>query len=144
MAGHDPDWVEATTIEIMPAIIMEKRGPIESIGPRTTQANKRMKSDHVMTSTAPDERVETMKRTGGNQLKLKPLGNLLFNPSQRVTRTRGLGGLARLPDELLLTLFSHGAFEARDLTRCRAVSKAFLGWVNLDSLWKLFYIKVHS
>lgn len=103
---------------------------------------KRIKLDHSSPAIVAEERTERMKRSGGNQLKIKPEGNLLINPSHRSTRTQGLGNLAILSDQLLLTLFSHGAFEAIDLTRCRGVSKAFLGWVSLDSLWKLFYIKV--
>ncbi|KAL8290275.1 hypothetical protein RQP46_003214 [Phenoliferia psychrophenolica] len=49
-----------------------------------------------------------------NPLQIKPLGNLLFRPSNRFTRISGLGALGALPDELLL---SHvfGQLEGEDL-----------------------------
>ena len=76
-----------------------------------------------------------------NPLQIKPLGNLLFRPSNRLTRVSGLGTLGALPDELLL---SHifGQLEGEDLVRVAGVSRAFFGWGHVEGIWKGVYISV--
>ncbi|GAA5874674.1 hypothetical protein JCM8547_003953 [Rhodosporidiobolus lusitaniae] len=74
-----------------------------------------------------------------NPLHLKPLGNLLCQPEHRAVRQRGLGGLAVLPDELLLSsLFS--LFEGEDLVRMAGTSRAFFAWCSVEGMWKGLYI----
>ena len=76
-----------------------------------------------------------------NPLQIKPLGNLLFRPSNRYTRISGLGTLGALPDELLL---SHifGRLDGEDLVRVAGVSRAFFGWGQVEGIWKGIYISV--
>ncbi|KAM0749124.1 Clavaminate synthase-like protein [Meredithblackwellia eburnea MCA 4105] len=80
-----------------------------------------------------------LHQRNSNPLQLKPLGNLLWRPAQRFTRIGGLGSLAVLPDELLL---SHvfASFEAEDLFRAQGVSRAFYGWTRVEGIWKGLYI----
>lgn len=76
-----------------------------------------------------------------NPLEIKPLGNLLFHPSNRLTRVAGLGSLGALPDELLLSqIFS--MMEGEDLVRCGGVSRAFFAWTRVEGIWKGVYISV--
>lgn len=76
-----------------------------------------------------------------SHLDIKPLGNLFFRPSNRLTRSAGLGDLAALPDELLLThIFS--TLDGEDLVRSSGVSRAFFGWSSVEGIWKAVYISV--
>lgn len=76
-----------------------------------------------------------------NPLEIKPLGNLFLNPTNRSTRANGLGNLAMLSDELLLSeIFSQ--FDGKDMILLSGVSKAFFAWSFLEGLWKGIYITV--
>ncbi|KWU47429.1 Clavaminate synthase-like protein, partial [Rhodotorula sp. JG-1b] len=75
-----------------------------------------------------------------NPLGIKPLGNLLYAPEHAQTRTTGLGRLARLPDELLLSgIFSQ--LDAVDLLRMAATSRALYAWTCIEGMWKGHYIE---
>lgn len=93
-----------------------------------------------------DSRTTKRSRTrlvNPNALEIKPLGNLLFSPQNRLTRAAGLGSLGALPDELLLSsIFS--ALEGEDLVRCGGVSRAFFAWTRVEGIWKGIYISVSS
>ncbi|GAA6007615.1 hypothetical protein JCM10207_006407 [Rhodosporidiobolus poonsookiae] len=74
-----------------------------------------------------------------NPLQIKPLGNLLWQPENRWTRELGLGNLAVLPDELLLTsIFS--LLEGEDLVRMAGTSRALFAWSSVEGMWKGLYI----
>lgn len=92
-------------------------------------------------SASPTKRARVAHTRSPNPLQIKPLGNLLFRPSNRLTRVSGLGTLGALPDELLL---SHifGQLEGEDLVRVAGVSRAFLGWGHVEGIWKGVYISV--
>lgn len=76
-------------------------------------------------------------------LGIKPLGNLLYAPEHAQTRTNGLGRLARLPDELLLSsVFSR--LDAEDLLTMAATSRAFYAWSCVEGMWKGHYIEVRN
>lgn len=81
------------------------------------------------------------RTASSNPLSIKPLGNLLFNPSS--TRAEGLGSLAILPDELLLS-FVVSLLDGEDLVRLAGVSKAWYGWSSIEGIWKGIYISVRS
>ncbi|KAK4057778.1 hypothetical protein OIO90_000997 [Microbotryomycetes sp. JL221] len=74
-----------------------------------------------------------------NPLQLKPLGHLFLHPEAGLTKVRGLGRLAALPDDLLLSqIFSN--LDAETLIRCSRVSKAFFAWSRIEGVWKNLYI----
>ncbi|GAA5861106.1 hypothetical protein JCM3774_002192 [Rhodotorula dairenensis] len=75
-----------------------------------------------------------------NPLGIKPLGNLLYAPEHALTRAKGLGRLALLPDELLLSgVFSR--LDAEDLLKMAATSRAFYAWSCVEGMWKGHYIE---
>lgn len=62
----------------------------------------------------------------------------MLAPQHSKTRSHGLGHLARLPDELLLNLFS--SFSGEDLVRLSSCSRACLAWSHVEGIWKGCYI----
>ncbi|KZV86220.1 Clavaminate synthase-like protein [Exidia glandulosa HHB12029] len=72
-------------------------------------------------------------------LGLKPSGNALFDPDRvRNARIASLGSFARLPDELILDLFSF--LDARTVFRLQVVSRAFFAFTRHQALWKVYYL----
>lgn len=72
-------------------------------------------------------------------LLLKPSGNALLDPLRaQSARIGGLGALARLPDELLLTLLS--VLEAKALFRLQAISRYLFAASRHQALWKVHYV----
>lgn len=76
-----------------------------------------------------------------NPLQIKPLGNLLFRPSNSRTRSSGLGTLAALPDEVLLSLL-FTLLDGPDLITMAGVSRVFFAWSHVEGIWKGVYISV--
>jgi hypothetical protein len=69
----------------------------------------------------------------------QPLGNLMLRNNTRNARDPGLGKLAVLPDEILITVFSE--LEAIDLIRMQAVSHAMYAFSRVEGQWKHEFIK---
>ncbi|KAK4046305.1 hypothetical protein OIV83_006179 [Microbotryomycetes sp. JL201] len=67
--------------------------------------------------TSPRPTKKSRQGSNYNPLRLKPLGHLFAHPEDGQTRLQGLGRLAALPDELLLShIFSN--LDARTLLHC--------------------------
>lgn len=88
---------------------------------------------------SPGSSQKRARTVSSNPLGIKPLGNLLVHPSN--TRSEGLGTLAILPDELLLS-FVVSLLDGEDLVRLAGVSKAWYGWSSIEGIWKGIYISV--
>lgn len=69
----------------------------------------------------------------------QPLGNLLVQEHARNARNPGLGRMAVLPDEILVSIFTE--LEALDLVHLQGVSHAFYSFTRIEGHWKHEYIK---
>ncbi|BGP39349.1 hypothetical protein JCM10449v2_003287 [Rhodotorula kratochvilovae] len=64
----------------------------------------------------------------------------MFSPEHRQTRSNGLGRLAVLPDELLLSsVFT--LLQGEDLVRMAGTSRALFAWSSVEGMWKGLYIQ---
>ncbi|KAG0139675.1 hypothetical protein CROQUDRAFT_666154 [Cronartium quercuum f. sp. fusiforme G11] len=76
-----------------------------------------------------------------NPRRIQPLGNLWLSddPKAIYYRERSFGTLSKIPDELLLLIFTE--LEPKDLHLAQGVSRYFFGWcVGLDGIWKVAYL----
>ncbi|GAA5828319.1 hypothetical protein JCM3770_000471 [Rhodotorula araucariae] len=108
-----------------------------SLTPPTVSTKRGAQTDSL--SSPPAKRTRTTA-DAANPLHLKPLGNLMFAPEHRHTRANGLGSLAALPDELLLSSILT-LLTGEDLVRMAAASRAFFAWSCVEGLWKGLYIQ---
>lgn len=95
---------------------------------------KQKRSQHDTTSSKRTKRyTATLERS--HPLDIKPIGNL-FLANERIVNVRdtGLGNLAVLDDEIVISIFAN--LDAQNLTRCSVVSKAFYVFSQLEELWK--------
>lgn len=69
----------------------------------------------------------------------QPLGNLYLRTGVKNARDPGLGRLAALPDEILMSVFSE--LSALDLLAAQGVSHAFYAFTRPEGFWKHEYIK---
>lgn len=83
----------------------------------------------------------TQTLTHFNQFGILPLGNALIHGSHPSRRLSGLGTLSKLPDELLLQIFTD--FEPKDLICAQSVSQIFFAWcAAVEGFWKVALLQV--
>jgi hypothetical protein len=93
---------------------------------------------HAASKPAP--RIDPASLHRPHPLGLKPSGNALLAPARAAAcRSGGLGGLARLPDALLLDALAH--LPAPALFRLQAASRALLAFARHPPLWKALVVR---